>query len=202
MRLLVPLLLFFVLAGCERAGDAASLVLQSYSFDTSAEGWRIAGDTVDVEPVHRANGGQAGGYISSADEALGETWYFTAPAEVLAHLPKAENGVLRYSLKQSATGADILDDDIVIQGPAGRLSYRFATPPGTDWTEYSVQLSASAGWRWNWNANATQEHLRSVLQQPTRLHIRGEYVTGPDEGGLDTVVLSAAPTRSPRADGL
>ena len=36
------------------------------------------------------------------------------------------------------------------------------------------------------------EHLiRSVLADPISLEIRGEYYTGPDEGALDTVVLTA-----------
>ncbi len=189
----VILVLALVLVGCAPTGIASDGVLVAHRFDRSAEGWRVAADTVDVDPDVHPDGGQSGGYISSADEALGETWYFAAPADLLAHLAAAEHGELRYSLKQSATGADILDDDIIIQGPAGRLSYRFATPPRTDWTDFSVRLSASAGWRWNWNADATQEQLRSVLRQATRLYIRGEYVTGPDEAGLDTVVLSAAP---------
>ena len=33
--------------------------------------------------------------------------------------------------------------------------------------------------------------MRSVLANPTSLEIRGEYHTGPDEGALDTVVLTA-----------
>ena len=81
----------------------------------------------------------------------------------------------------------------MITGPAGRLSYRFPTPPGTDWTDFSVRLSESAGWTWNWNRRATQAQIESVLAAPTRLEIRGEYVTGADEGSLDNFVLTAAP---------
>lgn len=55
----------------------------------------------------------------------------------------------------------------------------------------TVPLTATAGWRWNWNAEATDAQMRSVLRQPTRLQIRGEFVTGPDEGALDAVVLLA-----------
>ena len=38
---------------------------------------------------------------------------------------------------------------------------------------------------------ATQAQIRSVLANPTSLEIRGEYHTGPDEGALDSVVVSA-----------
>jgi hypothetical protein len=54
-----------------------------------------------------------------------------------------------------------------------------------------VKFRAGAEWRWNWNATATQAQIRSVLSNATSLEIRGEYQTGPDEGALDHVVLSA-----------
>ena len=103
----------------------------------------------------------------------------------------AENGTLRFSLKQSMDGLGFIDDDIIIQGPAGGLSYRFGKAPATDWTEFSVRLVATGAWRWNWKAQATPEQMRSVLANPTSVEIRGEYHTGPDEAGLDNVVLRA-----------
>ena len=139
--------------------------------------------------THRA--GAAGGYISNTDEAAGETWYFQAPATVLSQLAAAEGGRLAYSLKQDSADAGFPDDDVVIVGPAGRLSYRFDYAPGTDWTDFSVPLSASANWRWNWNARATPEQIRTVLSRPLRLEIRGEYRTGDDMGGMDHFVLTA-----------
>ena len=109
---------------------------------------------------------------------MGETWYFHAPMTVLRQLPAAVNGTISFSLKQSGVQISLFDDDVVIVGPAGRLSYRFQTAPGTDWTDFSVRLSASEGWTWNWNRRATQAQIDSVLAAPTRLDIRGEYVTG------------------------
>lgn len=165
--------------------------LVAHNFESSIDGWLVSGDTGPAEPQHHAAGGHPGGYISHVDEALGETWYFRAPETVLRALPAAENGTLSYSLKQSADEPGFLDDDVVIVGPAGRLSFRFTTSPGTGWTPLSVKLTAGAGWRWNWNAPASQEQIRRVLANPTSLEIRGEYHTGPDEGALDTVVLKA-----------
>jgi hypothetical protein len=165
--------------------------LVAYDFDSSVHGWLVSGDTGLTEPQLHATGGHPGGYISHVDEAVGETWYFRAPDSVLRALPAAEHGTLSYRLKQSADVPSVLDDDVIIHGPAGRLSFRFATSPGTDWTPFTVKFTSGAGWRWNWNAPASQEQIRSVLANPTSLEIRGEYQTGPDEGALDTVVLRA-----------
>ena len=162
-----------------------------YDFTASAQGWTISGDTSPAAPVFHPSGGNPGGHISHVDEALGETWYFRAPESVLRHLAAAEHGTLTYSLKQSTDDPGFLDDDVIIVGPAGRLSFRFGMSPGGDWTLFSVKLTAAAGWRWNWNARATQEQIHSVLANPTSLEIRGEYHTGPDEGALDTVVLKS-----------
>ena len=129
------------------------------------------------------------GHQDFADEAVGETWYFQAPASVLTQLAAAEGGRLEYSLKQDSADAGFPDDDVVIVGEAGRLSYRFDHAPGADWTDFSVQLSTSANWRWNWNARATDEQIHSVLSRPSRLEIRGEYRTGDDVGAMDRFAL-------------
>ena len=165
--------------------------LVTHDFESSRQGWVVSGDTGQTEPQVHATGGHPGGYISHVDEAVGETWYFSAPETVLRALREAEHGTLSYSLKQSAEIPGVLDDDIIIAGPAGRLSFRFATSPGTGWTPFSVKLTAGPGWRFNWNAPATQDQIRRVLANATSLEIRGEYHTGPDEGALDNVVLKA-----------
>lgn len=173
--------------GCDRLRARSELV--RHDFSASAEGWQVAGDTGPRPPVFHPTGGKSGGYISNTDEAVGETWYFQAPANVLAALAAAEGGRLEYSLKQSSLDSGFPDDDVVIVGPAGRLSYRFDEAPGTEWTDFAVAISASANWRWNWNARATDAQIRSVLSQPTRLEIRGEYRTGDDTGAMDAFVL-------------
>ena len=174
---------------CSQARAARELVV--HDFSSSAEGWQVAGDTGDTPPVFVPSGGRSGGYISNTDEAVGETWYFRAPAGVLSQLAAAEGGRLEYSLKQDSAEFGFLDDDIVIVSAEGRLSYRFDHQPGTDWTDFSVPLSASVNWRWNWNARATPEQMRSVLSRPLRLEIRGEYRTGDDVGAMDHFVLAA-----------
>ena len=192
MRAAVLICMAMALAACKPAGGSDA-VLIAYHFETSAEGWRIAADTVDVEATFHTEGGAPGGYIAGTDEAAGETWYFSAPASLLARLPSADGGVLRFSLKQSESTSGYIDDDVVIQGAAGRLSFRLASAPGIEWREFAVPLTATAGWRWNGNAEATDAQMRSVLREPARLQIRGEFVTGPDEGALDAVVLLPRP---------
>ena len=96
---------------------------------------------------------------------LVRTWYFRAPDSVLKQLAAAEHGTLSYSLKQSTDAPGFLDDDVIIVGPAGRLSFRFGTSPGSDWTPFAVTFTAAAGWRWNWNARATQEQIQSRARQ-------------------------------------
>jgi hypothetical protein len=187
-------LLFAALArGVLRAQTPLGATLVEHDFSTSAQGWRISGDSGPVDPVFHASGGDPGGCITGVDEALGETWYFHAPPAVLQHLPAAVGGTISFSFRQSGTAVSVVDDDIVITGKAGRLGYRFPAAPGTAWRDYAVRLSASDGWTWNWNGPATQAQLESVLAAPTRLDIRGEYVTGDDEGSLDNFTLTAAP---------
>ena len=107
-------------------------------------------------------------------------------------MPAAVRGTISFSLKQSGSQVSLFDDDVVIIGPAGRLSYRFETAPGTEWTDFSVRLVESEGWTWNWNRRATQAQIDSVLAAPTGLDIRGEYVTGADEASLDNFRLRGA----------
>jgi hypothetical protein len=188
----VTIVLLFAVActGCHHARASSGRTLIAHDFSASNQGWMIATDTGLVEPEFEARGGNPGGYIAGKDEEGGETWYFRAPATVLKELPNAARGVLTYSLKQSATDTGFPDDDVVIVGAAGRLSYRLNRPPDTEWTPYSVPLSAP-GWTWNWNRPATEEQFSRVLRAPVRLEIRGEYRTGPDVGGLDSVSLIA-----------
>ena len=182
--------LVIAMAGCSTdAQRPDGSVLVRHDFTESAEGWQVAGDAGTVAPIFSASGGHPDGCISGTDEALGETWYFRAPASVLRQLPAAMNGAMSFSLRQSESQVSRLDDDVVIIGPAGRLSYRFQAQPGTQWTDFSVQLLEAEGWTWNWNRRATQAQIDSVLAAPTGLDIRGEYVTGQDEGSLDNFVL-------------
>ena len=186
--------LALVALACQNPGAEARAprTLLRQEFTESAQGWHISGDTESVDATFSTSGGDPAGCITGVDEALGETWYFQAPAAVLQQLPAAVDGRISFSLRQSGRFISVIDDDVVIVGRAGRLGYRFERGPGTDWTDFSVRLSGDEGWTWNWNKRATEAQIRSVLAAPARLEIRGEYVTGEDTGSLDNFVLTAA----------
>jgi hypothetical protein len=176
------------------AARPAAQILMRHEFTGSNQGWGITTDTGIADASFVPSGCVSGGCISGKDEEIGETWYFRAPEAVLAQLPKAE--VISYSLKQSTNiDGGFLDDDVVIVGKAGRAGYRFGrgSAPGTAWKHFTVPLSATSGWRWNGGAPATEAQLRSVLEAPLVLEIRGEYVSGADEGFLDDFELQLAP---------
>jgi hypothetical protein len=176
-------------------GQSPGRILVRNDFTASAEGWTLSGDASTTDDLFVPAGGRPGGCITGTDEALGETWFFSAPDTVLRRLPAAVNGTLSYQLKRSNAMVSLNDDDVVIVGRTGRLSYRFPRAPGTDWTTFSVGLSAADGWMWNWNRPASQAQIEQVLSDPVRLEIRGEYVTGDDQAWLDAFVLTAAPSR-------
>ena len=176
---------------CDPAGAQAGRTLIRHDFTDSAQGWTVSGDTRPTDAIFSRTGGHPGGCITGTDEALGETWYFLAPATVRQQLPNAVNGAISYSRKQSGAIVSLFDDDIVIAGPAGRLSYRFPAAPGLEWTELTVRLAAAEGWTWNWNQRATQAQIERILAAPALFQIRGEYVTGDDTGALDNFSLTA-----------
>jgi len=194
-RLVLVLLLVAVRvhhADGQSAPPSISRTLIHHEFNETNQGWRLTTDTGIADTDFAAAGGDPGGRIAGRDEEIGETWYFRAPLAVLQRLPAAENGVISFSLRQSTdVDGGFLDDDVVIIGETGRLGYRFGrgSGPGTAWKRFSVRLSASAGWTWNGRGSATQAQLRSVLAAPLSLEIRGEYVTGADEGFLDNFEL-------------
>src|SRR5688572_21638174 len=90
------------LMGARAHSSMQERTLVAHDFESSRHGWLVSGDTGESEPQRHAAGGHPGGYISHADEAVGETWYFRAPESVLRALAAAENATLSYSLKQSA----------------------------------------------------------------------------------------------------
>ena len=167
--------------------------LARHDFTDSAQGWSISGDSVTAPPSSPRPADTRAAALPEGMRPWARPGIFTPQPPCCSNCPPRWTGGSAFSLKQSGTAVSLIDDDIVIVGPAGRLSYRFPTGPGTDWRDYSVRLSASEGWTWNWNARATQIQIQSVLSGPTRLEIRGEYVTGDDEGSLDNFMLTAAP---------
>ena len=165
---------------------------QTSNFNVDTEGWMIVGDAGGlIAPVYHPAGGNPTGYISSIDEGTGGTWFFAAPSKFLGNKSWFYGKSLKFDLKQSATNSQFNDDDIILEGNGMTLAFNTTNNPGTNWTSYSVVLSASGGWRvGDRNGRvSTQAEFRNVLCNVKRLWIRGEFITGSDEGSLDNVII-------------
>jgi len=179
------------LAGCQGILDSGPEEIES-TFDDGVEGWTVVGDAQSgsAAPTHNAEGGEAGGFVSADDDVAGGVWFWAAPDRYLGDRSAYEGGTLSFALTQSATDSGFDARDVVIVSESVELAYRFDSPPGTDWTTYEIPLSPD-GWTNSETGDpATEEELQLALGDVEGLWIRGEYRTGSDTGGLDTVVLS------------
>jgi hypothetical protein len=173
--------------------DAASgfSILYRNSFNNNSQGWKISGDAQDgnTNPTYNSTGGVSGGYISATDDVTGGVWYFNAPAKFLENMKDKYGKTLRFSLKQSATSSQFDADDVIIEGNGLVLHYDTKNNPNTTWTKYNVALKAGQ-WLKDDNTQPIKREMENALQHITKLWIRGEYITGADEGGLDNVQIA------------
>jgi hypothetical protein len=79
------------------------------------------------------------GYFSTATKPSARQGNFRAPDSLLKSLSVAENGTLSFRLKQSRDGLGFIDDGVIIQGPAGRLSTGLSA---TETTERDLNIGA------------------------------------------------------------
>jgi hypothetical protein len=93
------------------------------------------------------------------------------------------------------SGPTFEDLDVILRGNSGgvlRLFYETPMNPlDTEWTSYNIPLTATAGWRLveAGSTPPTEAQMRAALSNVTSLRIRGEFITGSDNGDLDNVVL-------------
>ena len=166
---------------------------QTSNFNLNAEGWTVVGDGGGtILPQYNLTGGNPGGFISSRDEGTGKTWYFAAPAKFLGNKSWFYGRNLKFDLKQNRTDQQFNDDDIIIEGNGVKLMFDTPNNPGLTWTSYSVKLDETANWRVKRGLfffRASQAEIKTVLCNMGRLWIRGEYVDGGDEGGMDNAII-------------
>ncbi len=166
-------------------------------FNTDSEGWLVAGDSASASPTYFATGGNPTGFVRGTDLAVGGVWTWDAPAKFLGDKSGSYGFPLTYDLRMRGNGSLFDDSDVTLNG--GGLSLHFdqtaSVPADVAWTSYSVVLSESAPWRVGSLSGpiATQADVQAVLTNLTRLQIRGEFITGPDNGDLDNVVLNGLP---------
>lgn len=167
---------------------------QSSTFDSDNEGWRTTGDPSTEIPGWVSMGGNPGGYIRGIDAAVGGIWYFRAPLKFTGNKCEAYGRYLRWDQtingipNQQGSGGS---PDLLLFGAGLTLAYDNPVTPGTTWTHYDVLLREDAGWRLNDNNGPapTQAQFRAVLANLNGLQIRGEYITGDDNGCLDNFIL-------------
>jgi hypothetical protein len=166
------------------------------TFDGGIGAWSAVND---VTLSWSSAGGVSGGYLVGVDKGTGEWWYYGAPAKFLGTKSAAYGKSLSLWLMQSdatPTAAPTIAN-VIIASDSTTLVYKFATEPGSDWTQYSVPVVETAGWRKDTvdGAVPTEAEFRAVLANLTRLQIRGEYSDTRETGGLDDVVLTLSGDR-------
>jgi hypothetical protein len=163
----------------------------SSTFESGDEGWRLAGDA-DTQPELSSADGNPGGHICGTDQVGGNIWYFVAPQKFLGDVSQIYGKRLTFDLKQSTIFNQIRGRDVVLNGGGLSIVYNMRTPPGIDWTPYSITISES-GSAWDSDAPgfppASEADIRTVLRNLNALRIRGEYVDGSDSACLDNVYL-------------
>ncbi len=183
------------------AGQDASALTITSTFDTDAEGWLASGDVTSTTPTYVATGGNPGGAIEVDDLTVGGIWYYDAPAAFLGAKAGAYGQTLSFDIWQTGSGPQFDASDVVLDGAGLTLTIDAGANPlpiGT-WVGTSVLLREDAGWfkvadhRNLVGPPATQAEMLAVLGSLTRLRIRGEFITGPDVGKLDNVSMEVIP---------
>jgi hypothetical protein len=192
------------------SGPATADVVSN--FNSSDEGWTIVsfGDlsTNDYSivgtytPNYIASGGNPGGYIQTTDPDGGD-FTFSAPTSFLGNQSAATG--LSYDLLYLDT-VNYQTTDVMLVGNGERLLYHTIPPfvPGTSWLTNSLSFSPSASWTvgTTTGAAATTGDFQNVLSDLTGIYIRGEYAFGPDNTGLDNVVLIGGSSAVPEPGSL
>jgi hypothetical protein len=191
--LLVGLLLFSA-ASCRRSpmddgGDGTQPVTSR--FLQNDEGWTAVGDGVLYYAPSGGNPSSTG-YIFIIDRAEGDVFYFNAPSRFRGNKAGAFGRYLAFDLIWSETEASDYKDapDVILAGAGMTLTAQLPGLPGTTWTHYDIALDPRGGWvHGDTGEAATAAQIQSVLGNISQLRIRGEFRTGPEQGGLDNVQL-------------
>jgi hypothetical protein len=179
-------------AACFGAASVHAASTAVSDFTTDADGWVLAGDATTAVPTFVAAGGNPGGFIRGFDQTVGGTWYWQAPAKFLGDRAASFDQMLTFDLRMRGSGPIFAGPDVVLAGAGTTLNVDLTpTPQDVAWTRYSVALSPAGGWRVGTLAGpaATNAQLQQVLANLGSLRIRGEFITGSDNGDLDNVMM-------------
>lgn len=181
IRLYLCLMMLMVLCFNGKAAQADYLS----TFDSSGESWRITAgcDSFGFDDSR----GNPPGSISYVDQTGGGDKYFVSPLGWGGDWSAYKNGTLQYDIKfLSGSGVFKVLADVVIRSSGDYLSQQFITTQPSDWTHYTVSLTAAA-------FGVSEKYFDSIMAQVDSVDIRGEFLVGPESGALDNVRLTAVP---------
>jgi len=177
--------------GCGDDDKKVKETIISSDFVSGVDDWKIEGDAKGSEGVipnfSEINGVGNSGYIYAKDDATGGTWYFIAPSKYHGNKSEFFNGKLEFYLIQDSNMANqFKDDDLIIDGVSGKkILYNHDNYPNKTWTKYQINLNSDSQWV-NENGDiASDEEIKNVLSNITKIMLRGEFEDGEDTGGLD-----------------
>jgi len=189
------------------------------TFESGDEGWTavdLGGDYRDTYTTEANPDCVAGpaNVLRICDPDAGQ-WMFSAPNKFLGNKAAYLNGYIQFSTRDNSVDDAWQIDldpypDVVLLGTNIAVVRMGATPPVNQWTTYRYDLNESGQWAWvDGEApmtdlpKATNEQIGRVLQNLTGILIRGEVITGDDQGWLANVILggSGRPMLSIRALG-
>jgi len=199
-------MLFVVSIGSFAQGET-SLVS---NFDTGLDGWGVV-DLYDdssnlfsnpptvvatYQPSWNASGGNPGGFISMS-EPSGNWWMFSASSSFIGDKSSYFDGTFDYSLKCNPQAYPGSAAAVVLVGSSDTLYFN-TNEPQQNWTDYSVPLSPS-GWKlndWENGLEPSTSQMQSVLASLNAIYISGDWITGFETTGLDSVCLASIPEPS------
>lgn len=184
------------------------------NFDSSVENWSVITYPDGNNPstfssytslTWNSTGGNPGGYIRQTDDPDGGDTYFLAPSPFLGNQSSSFARSLSFDLFDVYGNEFVNSSSVILVGNGITLCYVAPNVPATTagaFSHFTVPLVPAA-----WTVGATSgsiaspSTLLSVLSNLTELAIRGEYHVGPDDMGLDNVLLGAPLAGDANNDG-
>lgn len=186
----------FCLSSLTAATGAAAAIAAQSDFSADTEGWLLAGDAITDVPSYMATGGNPGGFARGTDQTVGGVWYWQAPDKFLGDRSLSFGQTLSFDLRMRGSGPLFDSPDLRLVGGGLTLNLDLApVPQDLVWTTYTVTLDQNTAWHVSSATGpaATEAQVRQVLAGLQTLQIRGEFITGADNGDLDNVILTAVP---------
>ncbi len=207
MRICYRIAILLGLVFVQHTLKAQNIVSDFNTVAAGDEGWTSFNTSTGASSsvTYNATGGNpaAGGYISFTSAGLGV--YFEAPSKFNANFSSSYRLNLSFDLKQSGSGIDNTNGDLILTNSASGivLYYQLPSKPATaNFTSYTVQLLETfPGWHYGSPGGPapTRDQMKGALVNLTKLRIRLNYLGASETGSLDNVVLQIPTLATPPA---